>query len=149
MADTVRRSPSRTKSILIESPGMRSRIAATKPAWPLTGSPSTAKTMSPMNTPACSAGEPGCTVAIIEPAPPSLRASRLTPKNPSARGMPEACSRNCSNTVSTSSTEMAKPMLLAAELLLPRATAVLMPTTSPRMLTNGPPELPDEIAASV
>ena len=30
-----------------------------------------------------------------------------------------------------------------------RATAVLMPTTSPAALTSGPPELPDEIAASV
>jgi hypothetical protein len=38
---------------------------------------------------------------------------------------------------------------LADELASLRATAVLMPTTSPRKLTNGPPELPDEIAASV
>ena len=40
-------------------------------------------------------------------------------------------------------------MLLAAEVPSPRATAVLMPITSPRMLASGPPELPEEIAASV
>ncbi|MEY4005152.1 MAG: magnesium-translocating P-type ATPase, partial [Verrucomicrobiota bacterium] len=34
-------------------------------------------------------------------------------------------------------------------LLLLRATAVLTPTTCPSMLMRGPPELPDEIAASV
>ena len=40
-------------------------------------------------------------------------------------------------------------MLLAADVASLRATAVLMPTTSPRILTSGPPELPDEIGASV
>ena len=40
-------------------------------------------------------------------------------------------------------------MLLAADSKSPLATAVLMPTTSPFKLTSGPPELPEEIAASV
>ena len=44
---------------------------------------------------------------------------------------------------------MAKPMLLAAASLSLRATAVSMPTTWPAASTSGPPELPDEIAASV
>jgi hypothetical protein len=39
--------------------------------------------------------------------------------------------------------------LVAAEVAVSRATAVLIPTTSPRAFTSGPPELPDEIAASV
>ena len=38
---------------------------------------------------------------------------------------------------------------MAAEVAVSRATAVLMPTTSPAALTSGPPELPEEIAASV
>ena len=45
--------------------------------------------------------------------------------------------------------EMAKPMLDAATLSLLRATAVLMPMTSPAALTRAPPELPELMAASV
>ena len=44
---------------------------------------------------------------------------------------------------------MAKPMLDAATLSLLRATAVLMPMTSPAALTRAPPELPELMAASV
>ncbi len=44
---------------------------------------------------------------------------------------------------------MAKPTLVAARWASLSATAVLMPMTWPAALTSGPPELPDEIAASV
>src|SRR4051794_11446809 len=44
---------------------------------------------------------------------------------------------------------MANPMLFAVLVASPRATAVLMPTTWPAALTSGPPEFPEEIAASV
>ena len=40
-------------------------------------------------------------------------------------------------------------MLVAAVAAPPLTTSVLMPTISPAPLTSGPPELPDEIAASV
>ena len=52
-------------------------------------------------------------------------------------------------TGSASFTEMAKPTLVAAVVSLLRATAVLIPTTSPAALTSAPPEFPEEIAASV
>ena len=44
---------------------------------------------------------------------------------------------------------MAKPTLVAAVAMSLRATAVLMPTMRPWASTSGPPELPDEMAASV
>ena len=51
--------------------------------------------------------------------------------------------------LATSSAEMAKPTLVAAVAMSLRATAVLMPTMRPAASTSGPPELPEEIAASV
>ena len=51
----------------------------------------------------------------------------------------------------TSSMGMAKPMpsMDAPEPVLPEYLAVVMPTTSPRILNRGPPELPGLMAASV
>ena len=56
---------------------------------------------------------------------------------------------NWARTRCTSADPMANPTLLAATSPSLVITAVLMPTTWPRALTSGPPELPDEIAASV
>jgi hypothetical protein len=44
---------------------------------------------------------------------------------------------------------MAKPTLVAATWVSLSATAVLTPMTCPAALTSGPPEFPDEMAASV
>ena len=68
---------------------------------------------------------------------------------PSARWLPALCSRSDAITGRASAFEIARPMLVAAAAPPPLSTAVSMPTTSPAALTSGPPELPDEIAASV
>ena len=83
------------------------------------------------------------------PWPPSERSSSLIPRKPSARASPPSALRSASSTDSTSSAEMANPTFVAAVATSLRATAVLMPTMRPRASTSGPPELPEEIAASV
>ena len=122
---------------------MRSRVS-------LTGTLSTLTIVSPGRTPAFSAGLPASTDSTNAPSwafrskAAARSASTLTMLIPRKPRTTFPLSRSWGRIVLSVLIGTAKPMFWAG-----RKIAVLMPTTSPLMLSSGPPELPKLIAASV
>ena len=83
---------------------------------------------------------------ITAPRLPSLGSSMVTPRCPGSAA--SAPLRSRSMTGSAWSLAMAKRMFSAALPAPLEATAVLTPMTSPTVLTNGPPELPERSRSS-
>src|SRR6185437_3353847 len=107
---------------------------------------------SPDSMPADAAGLPDSTASTT--APDVLESPTETPRNaPEEVVEPEdedpLPASNDGSALVTVSLGIANPMFCAGSLVLPVATAVLMPTTCPLLSTSGPPLLPGLIAASV
>ena len=147
---TCRGLPSRTTSSFTPWPG--GMAPTSRVSWLLsaTGFPFTAVMTSPGLMPACSAGPFGTTSAMSAPCVPlrprfctmsCVIGCGCTPRNPrTTRPFSLSCGRICF----TTAMGMENPMVLA-----PLMMAVFTPTTSPRRLKSGPPELPGLIEASV
>ncbi len=108
---------------------------------------------SPCSRPASSAAEPGETSPMPAPvSSPSLLLASTT-DTPRRAWVGVSPLRSWSTIGSTLSIGIAKPRPIEpaspATLLETERMEELMPTTSPRMFTSGPPELPGLIAASV
>ena len=102
----------------------------------------------PARIPAFAAGDPGVTRAMRTPRErPKSSASTASTSNPSHARRTAPCSARSRATLSARSMGMAKP----SPSLPPERDRMeaLIPITSPRALTSGPPELPGLIEASV
>ena len=119
---------------------------------PVTATPSSERIMSPTARPAVSAGPPGSTVETITAltcaSPAACRNRRGSANCWAAIPMKARRTRPCRTR--SPSTTLAVLAATAKQIpCAPMMTAVLMPTTSPREDTSGPPELPGLSAASV
>src|SRR5581483_9405765 len=150
LAESVRVWPFRSIVMSIVSPGLRSATAAVTSSALATSLPSILVMTSPWANPACSAPEPGVTLATTAPLVVSRPSWRWIPGVRLTVAMPR---KGCAGVWPVFSWLMigmalsmarAKPMFWASP-----ATAVLIPTTSPLALSSGPPELPGLMAASV
>jgi len=143
----------RTYLMSIVSPEPRRPIALRSSAASVIFSLLTSTMMSSTCNPASSAAEPGSTIEIRAPLSTSISSALATSRSivwietPSRPRRTSPWSSNCRMIELAIVVGTANPIpTLPPERLM---IAELMPTSSPRMLTSAPPELPGLIDASV